>query len=85
MLKILEYSDYKMERESEDNIFSDFKKAFYTVSHYSLLGKTKKMCGSKIILNIVSYFFLHKSIKVKIGNNYSETQNILLVFLSVQY
>ena len=52
-----------MERESEDNIFSDFKKAFYTVSYYSLLGKTKKMASSKIILNIVSYFLLHRSIK----------------------
>ena len=57
MSNIWECSDYKMERKSEDNIFSDFKKAFYTVSHYSLLGKTKKMDGSKIILNIVSYFF----------------------------
>ena len=74
-----------MERESEDNIFSDFKKVFYTVSHYSLLGKTKKMDGSKIILNIVSYFLLHRRTKVKIGNNYSEIQNILLVFLRVQY
>ena len=43
------------------------------------------MGGSKIILNIVSYFFLHKSIKVKIGNNYSEMQNIPLVFRRVQY
>ena len=74
-----------MEKESEDDIFSDFKKAFYTVSHYSLLGKMKKMGGYKIILNIVSYFLLHRSIKVKIGNNYSETQNIPLVFLRVQY
>ena len=81
--KILERSDYKMERESQDNIFSDFKKAFYTVSHYSLLGE--KMGVSKIILNIVSYFLLHRSIKVKIGNNYSERQNIPLVFLRVQY
>ena len=40
---------------------------------------------SKIILNIVSYFLLHRRIKVKIGNNYSETQNIPLVFLRVQY
>ena len=47
-----------MERESEDNIFSNFKKVFFSVSHYSLLGKTKKMDGSKIILNIVSYFFI---------------------------
>ena len=69
-----------------DNIFSDFKRAFYTVSHDSLLGKMKKkMGGSKIILNIVSYFLLHSSIKVKIGNNYSETKNIPLVFLRVQY
>ena len=74
-----------MERESEDDIFSDFRKAFYTVSHYSLLGKTKKMGSSKIVLNIVSYFLLHRSMKVKIGNNYSETQNIPLVFLRVQY
>ena len=46
-----------MERKSENKIFSDFKKAFYTVSHYSLQGKIKKMGGSKIILNIVSYFY----------------------------
>ena len=46
-------------------------------------GKRKKMGGSKIILNIVSYFLLHRSIKVKIGNNYSEIQNIPLVFLRV--
>ena len=74
-----------MERESEDNIFSDFRKAFYTVSHYSLQGKTNKIDGSKIILNILSYLLLHRSIKVKIGYNYSETQNISLVFLRVQY
>ena len=55
-------------------IYLDCNKAFDMISHYYLLVEMKNL---GIFLNYVYYKILIKrTMKVKIGNNYSETQNI---------
>ena len=65
-----------MEGDNPDVIYLDFSKAFDTVFHYCLLVKMKSFDISKNIISIVRYFLTDRTMKVKIGNNYSETQNI---------
>ena len=64
-----------MEGDNADIIYLDFCKAFDMVSHYCWLVKMKKL-GILKIVNIVWYFLRDGTMKVKIGKNYSETQNI---------
>ncbi len=68
-------NEYLMKGNNADIIYLDFCKAFDMVSHYCWLVKMK-MLGILKIVNIVWYFLRDGTMKVKIGKNYSETQNI---------
>ena len=63
-----------MEVNYADIVYLDFSKAFDTVSHYHLQVKMKNLDISEkrksILLDIL------RDMKVKIGKNYSEIQNI---------
>ena len=65
-----------MKENNTDIIYLDFNKAFDTVSHCHLQLKIENLGISNKIVNIIQCFLTGRTMKVKIGNNYSKTQNI---------
>ena len=63
-----------MQKDSVCIIYLDFRKEFDKGSYYRLLGKIKYLAISTKTVNTQRYF--DRTMKVKIGNSYSETQNI---------
>ena len=72
-------NQYLIEGDNADIIYLGFSKAFDMVFHNNLQVKMKNLSISKNkkTVNIVRSFLIDETMKVKIVNNYSETQNIL--------
>ena len=63
-------------RNEVDIIYLDFGKAYDIVPHYCLQMKMKNLSISKRKSRYCKIFLIDRMMKVKIGNSYSETQNI---------
>ena len=68
--------EYLAEGNTADILYLDFSKAFDTVSHYRLITKMRNFGISGNIINIVKDFLSNRTMKVKVGNAFSQSRNI---------
>ena len=68
--------EYLIEGDNVEVTYFDFSETFHMVSHYHLLVKMKNLVISPKYSKHCKIFLTDRTIKVKIGNNYSERLNI---------